>query len=65
LPTVANGHTNGASTKRKRDAEEADLAADIAAKRGKVVEGNGFHKDAVEDFVIVDGNGDGAIVIDD
>jgi len=65
LPKATNGHTNGSNAKRKRDAEEADLEAGIIAKRGKVVEGSGIRTDAIDNVVVINGNGDEAIVIDD
>lgn len=58
-----NGHGTGATGKRKRNAEEADLQT--VAKRGKgSVTDNSRISDA-DDVIFVDGNGEGAIVLDD
>lgn len=58
--------TNGTGTKRKRDVEEVEDATDSGAKPSKLqknLKAEGYHGDDV--VIADDGNGDGAIVIDD
>ena len=78
-PSFTNGHTNGttngveAPSKRKRDADEAELDVEQETKkRGRVLEQpvktNGHHSNGNGDDVIHlddDAGGGGAIMIDD
>lgn len=68
--TLPNGHANGTdSHKRKRPLDEEDVEAQIVAKRGKVLEGNGVGPTAAggvaADTIVIDDHEEGAIVLDD
>lgn len=71
-PTAEHGASNGvngAGSKRKRDASdmEADIEAELARKRGKVMEEAPKKptKPASDDVTVIDDTGNGSIVIDD
>lgn len=53
------------SGKRKREADDADVEADLTRKRGKVMEGQPSKANQDDNVVVVDDGGIGAIVIDD
>ena len=73
---VVNGHVNGveplaavngSASKRKRNADEPDLEADIQSKKGKVAGERPTKPSNMDDDEIqmIDDSADGAIVIDD